>query len=335
MNSEQKSHITRILKAEAASLGFSACGVAPAKSVKNEIFNFYKKWIAKGDHASMHYLEENINKRLLPDLMAKETKSIISVALNYFPDKKIPEGQLQFSWYAYGKDYHDVVKDKLKILLQKLQETFPEVKIEGRPLCDTAPILERYWAWRSGLGWIGKNTLLILPNKGSTFFIGELLLNIELEYDKPQKNRCGNCTACIQACPTKALEAPYLLNANKCLSYLTIENKENIPEWAQEKMEDCIYGCDRCQKACPWNRFCAPTQIKDFQPSNDLLTMTKEAWTNLTLEQYRKLFKGSSVKRAKYEGLMRNIHAVINSNPQPKDCEQQLKNAEDILPTDL
>ncbi len=318
-----KLHITQKLKAEAQALGFSACGISPAEPIEKDIFCFYNKWLEKGYQASMKYLENYPDKRENPALLLEGTKSIVSVALNYCPAQTLPKNEFQLSWYAYGRDYHEVVKEKLEILLMNLQKSFPEREIKGKTFCDTAPILERYWAWRSGLGWIGKNTLLILPHKGSFFFLGELMLNIELEYDHPQENRCGNCTACLDACPTHALESAHLLNANRCLSYLTIENKGNIPEWALDKLGNCIYGCDRCQKACRWNKYCLPSDVTEFQPSERLLAVTTNEWDNLSPEDYQILFKGSAVKRAKYNGLMRNIKAVVNSKSLPKDCERQ------------
>ena len=296
------------IKAEAARLGFSACGITSAHISNNR--DYLSQWLGKGYQADMSYLENNFDKRCNPLLLVDNARSIICVALNYYPRKKLQDDQLQFAYYAYGKDYHDIMKEKLNELFSYINtELLP---IKGRAFCDTAPVLERYWAQQAGLGWIGKNTLLIIPHAGSYFFLGELIIDAELAYDSPVPSRCGNCTRCLDACPTKALEHPYLLNANKCLSYLTIENKCDIKEEYRLKMGNYIYGCDRCQKACPWNRFARPNTISELQPSEEFLNMTSEDWEKLTVEEYRTLFKGSAVKRAKYEGLMRNIRAIKN-----------------------
>lgn len=300
------------IKAEACRLGFSACGIASANISANR--EHLSQWLDKGYQADMRYLENNFDKRCNPQLLVEDARSIICVALNYYPQKKLQNGQLQFAYYAYGKDYHDVMKEKLKALFSYINMELLPVK--GRVFCDTAPVLERYWAQQSGIGWIGKNTLLIIPHAGSYFFLGELVIDAELAYDSPIPNRCGNCTRCLDACPTKALESPYLLNANKCLSYLTIENKDKIKEEYAFKMGNYIYGCDRCQRSCPWNRFATPNTINELQPSEAFLRMMPEDWKKLTIEEYRILFKSSAVKRAKYEGLMRNIKAIDNENEQ-------------------
>lgn len=323
MSEPLKTLITQKIKAETINLGFSACGISPAEEVAPETYQFYCQWLKEGHQGSMHYLENYLDKKKSPGLLAEGTKSIVSVALNYFPQQMLPDNDFQIAWYAYGKDYHTIIKDKLNKLLSTLQRCFPDADITGKPMCDTGPILERYWAWHGGLGWIGKNTLLVIPGKGSTFFLGELLLNVELEYDQPQENRCGTCCACLQACPTHALKVPHELSAKKCLNYLTIENRNEIPSWAKNALGNYIYGCDRCQKACPWNRFATPTEIEELKPLPDLMDMTKDKWENLTQEQYQRLFKGSAIKRVKYEGLIRNIQAVVSSHVQSTDSEQQ------------
>lgn len=294
------------IKAEAARLGFSACGITSANTTTNR--EHLRKWLDRGYQANMEYLENHFDKRCNPRLLVENAQSIICVALNYYPQKTLSDDQIQFAYYAYGKDYHDVMKDKLSRLFEYINTEL--VPINGRVFCDTAPVAERHWAQQAGLGWIGKNTLLVIPRAGSYFFLGELIIDAELAYDTPASNRCGNCNRCIQACPTGALEKPYWLNANKCLSYLTIENKGEISEEYTPKMGNCVYGCDRCQKACPWNRFAKPNTISELQPSEEFLNMTPEDWEKLTIEEYRTLFKGSAVKRAKYEGLMRNIKAI-------------------------
>ncbi|KAA6316567.1 hypothetical protein EZS27_033141, partial [termite gut metagenome] len=270
--------------------------------------DYFKDGLATGNHAGMTYLERHFDKRCDPRLLVEGTRSILSVALNYYPKHRFGENQYQFALYAYGKDYHQVMQRKLNSLFAYInQEVHP---VNGRAFCDTAPVLERYWAWRAGLGWIGKNTQLIIPRAGSFFFLGELFLDIELEYDTPLESHCGNCTHCLDACPTGALEQPYQLNARKCLSYLTIENRGDIPVAQAQKLRNNIYGCDECQKVCPWNRFAVPCNTLDLQPCPAFLRMQKEDWETLTEEQYKTLFKDSAVKRVKYEGLKRNIKAV-------------------------
>ena len=268
------------------------------------------------------------DKRLDPRLLVEGARTVISVALNYYPDTKLPIEEYQIAWYAYGKDYHDVMKKKLNALLEFiiLPSTSAEtiapatspLTVSGRVFCDTAPILERYWAWRAGLGWIGKNTQLIIPHAGSCFFLGEVIINIAADnYDIPQKSRCGSCTRCIDTCPTKALEAPFRLNSKRCLSYLTIEYRGDLSPNMGQKMNKKIYGCDECQHACPWNRYSTPCKTEEFHPSPSLLQMKKSDWQSLTEEQYKTLFKGSAVKRVKYSGLMRNIR-IVKESPESK-----------------
>ena len=303
---------SQIIKAEALRLGFSACGIAPAGPVGKEHKEALKQWLACGNQADMAYMENYFEKRCDPCLLMEGTRCVISVALNYYPAYKLPGNEYQFAWYAYGKDYHDVMREKLAALYEYIRNAVPG--LAGRLFCDTAPVLERYWAWRAGLGWIGKNTQLIIPHAGSAFFLGELLLNRESDqYDEPQPERCGTCTRCLGACPTNALEAPHRLNARRCLSYLTIENRSEIPPALLPRMGKNIYGCDECQKACPWTRFATPNRTPELQPSPDFLAMTGGEWRELTEEKYKTLFRGSAVKRAKYSGLMRNIKAISQS----------------------
>ncbi len=309
MNSSySKKEITEKIKAEAKRLGFSACGVASAQKVTKEQQLYFKEWLHKEYAADMSYLHNHLEKRLNPQLLCEGTQSIISVALNYYPQQKLDSNTYQIAWYAYGKDYHLVMKEKLNQLFDYIHNEI--TPIQGRVFCDTAPVMERYWAYQAGLGWIGKNNQLIIPHQGSFFFLGELFIDIELEYDKPQKNRCGNCTLCIEGCPTQALQAPYQLDSRKCISYLTIENRNEIPEELHPSLSDKIYGCDDCQKVCPWNRFSTPTLIKEFHLSPTLLAMKKKDWITLNEVQYQELFRKSAVKRAKFQGLTRNISAV-------------------------
>ena len=300
-----KTQLSLKIKAEAKNLGFFACGIAQADAVDPDVVDSYKKWIREGDHATMAYLENYPDKRFDPRLLMDGLRSIVSVALNYAPQHTLPKGEPQFAAYALGKDYHDVVKNKLRQLAELLNFD------NYRAFCDSAPVLERYWAVKAGLGWTGRNHQLIIPNAGSMFFLGELFLPLELDYDTPMKSRCGNCHACVDACPTHALSSKTQFDARRCLSYQTIENRGAIPSDLSEKMGDTIYGCDRCQMACPWNRFSQPNTTPELQPSDELINMRREDWLTLTEEDYRRLFKGSAVKRAKYSGLMRNIHEAL------------------------
>lgn len=306
------------IKAEALDLGFSACGVARAGRVSAAEEAKLRRWIAAEGYADMQYMANNLDKRLDPRLLMDGLKSIVSVAMNYAPARKMPEGELQFAAYALGKDYHDIMKARLHALAARLGVS------HYRAFCDSAPVLERYWAVQAGLGWTGRNHQLIIPQAGSMFFLGELFLDFEVEYDSPMKPKCGSCHACIDACPTQAIRLDpanghgSLFNAALCLSYQTIENRGEIAPEAAKKMGNTVYGCDRCQSACPWNRFATPTTEPQLQPCNELISMTRERWSRLTVDEYRLLFKGSAVKRAKYEGLMRNIRA-IESNERQKE----------------
>ncbi len=313
---------SEFIKAEAQRLGFDACGFAAAMPVAVEAAENFRQWIAEGKQACMNYMGNYQEVRLDPRLLVEGARSVVSVALNYYPQQTLPANGYQFAWYAYGKDYHDVMKGKLLQLMQAIQTRFPEAT--GRAFCDTAPLLERYWAQQCGLGWIGKNCQLIIPQAGSTFFLGELVLNLPLTYGTPMPDRCGTCDRCLRACPMHALEAPRRLNANRCLSYLTIENRGDIPQEAASAMGNRIYGCDCCQQACPWNRFVKPATEPQLQPQEAFLQMTREDWAHLTEEQYRALFKGSAVKRAKYTGLMRNIEAVKSSISTHKEQEPNI-----------
>lgn len=299
-----------IIKAEAQRLGFFTSGIARAERVSETKERDYREWLREGGHASMQYLENNLDKRLDPRLLVEGVKSIVCVALNYAPSEMIPEGEPQIASYALGQDYHDVVKNRLRLLAESIGAQ------NYRVFCDSAPVMERYWAEQSGLGWIGKSQLLIIPKAGNMFFLGELFLQEEVdEYDSPVVNRCGTCTKCLDACPTGALGGEHFC-AERCLSYQTIENRGELSELAKEKMGDMFYGCDRCVKACPWNSFATPTDVEEFRPNPELLEMTREKWANLTEEDYRRLFKGSAVKRAKYSGLMRNIKGMATKDGQ-------------------
>ena len=320
MNSELSNEI----KAEAKRLGFFACGIAKADAVDANVVSLYRKWLSEGKNSGMSWLDNYSDMRFDPRLLMPGLKSIVCVAMNYFPAKSMSDEQYQLAAYAYGQDYHEVVKNRLHSLAKSF--SFEHY----RAFCDSAPVLERYLEVNAGIGWTGRNHQLIIPQGGSMFFLGELFLDIELEYDEPMKSRCGNCTRCVDACPTGAISfakeygtAADLrttdFDSNKCLSYQTIENRGEIPSDIADKMGHTIYGCDCCQKCCPWNRLAVPNTIEEFQPSDQLLSMTRQDWKQLSEEQYRSLFKKSAVKRAKYEGLMRNIRAVESNDPQ--HCE--------------
>ena len=302
------------IKAEALRLGFDACGIAKAEPIRQEVAEEFREWLRQGHHASMQYMENHLEKRLNPQLLMEGVRSIVCVALNYKPSAQQNQEGYQLAAYALGRDYHDIVKEKLHQLAAYIIRQWEDEKqpVSYRAFTDSAPVMERYWAMQAGIGWIGRHHQLIIPKSGSMFFLGELFLNIPLAYDHPAMSHCGNCTRCIEACPTGALTAEGPFRAERCLSYLTIENREEIPPEMKDKMGSTIYGCDRCQQACPWNTMGAPTREPALQPKEELMTMTREQWQHLSEEDYRRLFKGSAVKRAKYSGLMRNIQAVAS-----------------------
>lgn len=295
------------VKAEALRLGFSACGLSPAAPLRADHAARRLRWLREGRHAGMDYLARNLALRLDPRRLVPGARTVVSVALNYFVPAA-PAAGYTFARYARGLDYHDVMRDRLRRLLGALGL---EEHRHGRVFCDTAPIDERYWAVRGGLGWQGRNGQLIVPGAGSYFFLGELVLTLPADrYDRPVPSRCGTCRRCLDACPAGALLGDGQLDARRCLSYLTIEHRGALPPGTGELMGRCAYGCDRCAEVCPWNRLARPTGVTEFAPRPELLAMTDEAWRALTPEDYRRLFKGSAVKRAKYEGLMRNISAL-------------------------
>lgn len=303
-------NLSQQIKQEAQRLGFDACGIAQMAPADTEVL-YFDQWIAEGCHAGMKYMENYRDIRLNPAGLVDQARSVISVALNYYPKIRQEPDAPRVSFYAYGEDYHTVVKDKLRLLWQYIVEITDAdlaLSISARAFTDSAPILERYWAWKAGLGWIGKNTNLIIPGKGSFFFLGEIVTTLELDYDTPQKSRCGQCTRCLDACPTGALERPHKLNAAKCLSYLTIEHKGEIPDEEAGRLENRLYGCDTCQEVCPWNRFATATPVEAFHPNPALLSLKKEDLQFFSREEYNRIFARSAVKRAKYEGLIRTIN---------------------------
>lgn len=297
------SHNTAIIKRAAQDLGFLSCGISKAEFLEAEAPRL-EQWLQQGKHGKMTYMENHFDKRLDPRLLVPGAKSVVSLLLNYYTEAKQTQDAPKISKYAYGTDYHFVIKDKLKQLFQVLKEEIGE--INGRVFVDSAPVMDKVWATRSGLGWMGKNTNLITQKVGSFFFIAELIIDLELEYDTPVTDHCGSCTACIDACPTEAL-TPYNIDASKCISYLTIELKDHIPTVFQNKMEDWAFGCDVCQDVCPWNRFSKAHNEPLFDPNPELLGFTKKDWEELTEATFETLFKNSAVKRTRYEGLKRNL----------------------------
>lgn len=309
--SYSKTELTLKIKEIAFQLGFSACGIAPSGKIDSSDQEFFTHWINNNHNADMAYLENYREKRFDTQLLVPNSRSVISVALNYFPKNQLPNDKYQIAWYAYGQDYHEVLKAKLELFYREINKI---TTTEGRYFCDTAPVLERYWAWKAGLGWIGKNTQLIIPKAGSTFFLGELIIDLELDYDAPQRSCCGSCTRCLQACPTKALIAPKTLDANRCISYLTIENRGDIPTEFIPNLGNKIYGCDECLKACPWTKFAQPTSVEEFTMKEELFGMRKEDWKELTTEKYQRIFQKSAAKRAKITGIIRNVQAASKND---------------------
>ena len=303
MNIQQRTHF---IKSKAYELGFEFVGVAKAERMDEEARKL-EEWLNRGFHGKMQYMENHFEKRVDPTKLVEGSKSVITLLYNYFPteNQKDPAAP-KIAKYAYGKDYHFVIKDKLKSFLQAINDEIGDV--HGRCFVDSAPVLERDWAKRSGLGWIGKNTLLIHPKLGSFFFLAELIIDLELETDAPIKDYCGRCTRCIDACPTEAISpGGYVLDGSKCISYLTIELKEAIPETFQGQMDNWMFGCDVCQDVCPWNRFSKKHREPDFEPHPDLLELKKKDWEEITEDVFRKVFRKSAVKRTKFSGLKRNI----------------------------
>ncbi len=303
MNTEKN---TRFIKQKAQELGFFFCGISKAEFLEEEAPRL-EDWLKRSFHGKMSYMENHFDKRLDPTKLVEGAKSVVSLLLNYFPEENQNPEAPQISKYAYGEDYHFVIKDKLKEFMQAIQDEIGEVG--GRVFVDSAPVLDKAWAKKSGLGWVGKNANLINPKHGSFFFIAELIIDLELEPDGPIRDYCGTCTKCIDDCPTDAIVEPYVVDGSKCISYLTIELKDQIlPSEFNGKMENWMFGCDICQDVCPWNRFSKPHQENRFRPSAELMEMNKSDWQDLTQEVFSNLFKNSAVKRTKFEGLKRNFN---------------------------
>ncbi len=307
MSSSCISANTSIVKGIAQELGFSFCGISKAEFLTNEAPKL-EEWLKRGYQGKMGYLENHFDKRLDPTKLVPGAKSVVSLIYNYFPSQiHETEGNLKLAKYAYGQDYHEVIKEKLKDLFSMIQQQIGE--IEGRVFVDSAPVHERAWAAKSGLGWVGKNSLLLNRQMGSFFFLAELVIDLELAPDGPIKDYCGTCTACQDACPTDAIPEPYVVDASRCISYLTIELKESIPEEFKDKMNDWVFGCDICQDVCPWNRFSKPHKESSFAPQG-WENFSRKEWQELTEETFRQVFKKSALKRAKFPGLKRNIAFV-------------------------
>ncbi len=294
---------SQLIKTEAKKLGFLSCGISKADFLEDEAPRL-ERWLKDGKHGKMAYMENHFDKRLDPRLLVPDAKSIISLLLNYYSPLDQLDGAPKISKYAYGKDYHHVIKDKLKQLFQIINNKIGEVS--GRVFVDSAPVMEKSWAVRSGLGWQGKNTNLISKKAGSFFFIAELIVDLELEYDTPVTDHCGTCTACIDACPTEAL-TPYHIDASKCISYLTIELKDQIPTAFKNKMDDWAFGCDICQDVCPWNRFSKQHNEPLFSPNSEVINYTQKNWEEITQETFNIIFKNSAIKRTGFKGFKRNI----------------------------
>ncbi|WP_026712655.1 tRNA epoxyqueuosine(34) reductase QueG [Flavobacterium daejeonense] len=299
-----KAKYTQFIKSEAKRLGFLSCGISKAGFLEEEAPRL-ENWLKNNRNGQMAYMENHFDKRLNPTLLVDDAKSVVSLLLNYYPEKEQNPDSYKISKYAYGKDYHFVIKDKLKELLFSIQENIGEVS--GRVFVDSAPVMDKAWAAKSGLGWIGKNSNLLTQKIGSFYFIAELIIDLDLEYDHAVTNHCGSCTACIDACPTQAIVAPYVVDGSKCISYFTIELKENIPHEMKGQFDDWAFGCDACQDVCPWNRFSKSHKEPLFNPNPEILSMSKKDWEEMTEETFRVVFKDSAVKRTKFQGLQRNI----------------------------
>lgn len=301
-----QSKYTEFIKNEAYKLGFQFCGISKAEFLEEEAPRL-ENWLKNGFNGEMNYMENHFDKRLDPRILVEGAKSVISLSLNYFTNQGQQDSAApKISKYAYGTDYHFIIKDKLKLLLEAIREEIGEV--DGRAFVDSAPVLDKAWAKKSGIGWIGKHSNLINKKTGSFFFLAELIIDLELDYDTlPTVDHCGTCTRCIDACPTEAIVAPYLIDGSRCISYLTIELKNELPTEFKDKMDNWMFGCDVCQDVCPWNKFSVLNTEQSFSPHPNLHGMNFADWQELTEETFKIVFKNSAVKRTKYKGLKRNI----------------------------
>ena len=302
---DNKSKYSAFIKSEAKRLGFLSCGISKSGFLEEEAPRL-ENWLNQNKQGQMTYMENHFDKRLNPNLLVDDAKSVVSLLLNYFPSETQVDDTYKISKYAFGQDYHFVIKEKLKELLFSIQQNIGEVS--GRAFVDSAPVLDKAWAAKSGLGWMGKNTNLITKSIGSFYFIAELIIDLELDYDSATTDHCGTCTACIDACPTAAIVAPYVVDGSKCISYFTIELKDHIPIEMKGKFNDWAFGCDVCQDVCPWNKFSKPHNEPLFNPNPELLSMSKKDWEEITDETFKKVFKNTALKRTKFEGIQRNIN---------------------------
>ncbi len=302
---------TAFIKAEAKRLGFLSCGVSKAEFLEEEAPRL-ESWLNNKMNGQMSFMEKHFDKRLNPKLLVDGAKSVVSLLLNYFPSEKQILESYKISKYAYGVDYHYVIKEKLNELLVSIQDNIGEVS--GRAFVDSAPVLDKAWAAKSGLGWIGKNSNLITKQVGSFYFIAELIIDLELEYDYATTDHCGNCTACIDSCPTQAIVAPYVVDGSKCISYFTIELKENIPTEMKGKFDDWAFGCDICQDVCPWNKFSKPHNEPLLNANPTLISMSKKDWEEITNDTFNTVFKNSAINRTKLKGLKRNIDFLLKDH---------------------
>ncbi|WP_026837445.1 tRNA epoxyqueuosine(34) reductase QueG [Gillisia sp. JM1] len=300
----QNAKYSELIKAEANRLGFMSCGISKAEFLETEAPRL-ESWLKQNMHGEMSYMENHFDKRLDPTKLVTGSKSVISLLLNYYPSEFQNKDSYKISKYAYGTDYHFVIKEKLKQLLQFIQQEIGEV--EGRAFVDSAPVMDKAWAAKSGLGWIGKNSNLLTKQVGSFYFIAELIVDLELEYDTPVTDHCGSCTACIDACPTQAIVEPYKVDGSKCISYFTIELKNELPNSYKNQFDDWMFGCDVCQDVCPWNKFSKAHSEPLFDPNPQILEYDKKDWEELTKETFNEIFKKSAVKRTKFDGLKRNL----------------------------
>ncbi|SDG43635.1 tRNA epoxyqueuosine(34) reductase QueG [Epilithonimonas hungarica] len=299
-----KERHTQLIKTKASAFGFQSCGISKADFLEEEASHL-ENWLRNNHHGEMKYMENHFDKRLDPRLLVEGSRSVISLSYNYFPEEKLQNDNFKLAKYAYGEDYHDVIKEKLRTLVAELQEEIGEFSC--RVFVDSAPVLEKAWAKKSGIGWVGKNSNLITKKYGSFYFLAEIICDLDLVEDSPVTDHCGSCTKCIDACPTQAIISDKIIDGSKCISYATIELKDQIPDFFKDKMDDWMFGCDVCQDVCPWNRFSTPTLEEKFQPNSQLKNFTKQEWKDITQEVFSSVFKKSAVKRTKFAGLKRNL----------------------------
>ncbi len=302
---DSKEKYSNLIKSKALAFGFQSCGISKADFLEEEAPRL-ENWLKNNFNGEMRYMENHFDKRLDPRLLVEGSKSVISLSYNYFPEELQTNSNFKLSKYAYGEDYHEVIKEKLRSLVAELQEEIGEFAF--RVFVDSAPVLEKAWAKKSGIGWVGKNSNLITKKNGSFYFLAEIICDLDLVQDSPVADHCGSCTKCIDACPTKAIISDKIIDGSKCISYATIELKDQIPDFFKDKMEDWMFGCDICQDVCPWNRFSAPTLEEKFRPNSEIKNFTKQEWKDITQEIFSSVFRKSAVKRTKFTGLKRNLN---------------------------